>query len=141
MVQLLEASPWLKVLVTSREALHVRGERRFPVPPLGLPDPQQLPAVSRVGAATRRWRCLWSAPRRWTPTFALTEENAADVAAICIGLDGLPLAIELAAARARHLAPPAHAPRPEQPPQAVDRRRPRPARPPPDPARGHRLEL
>ncbi len=103
-VQLLEGSPWLKVLVTSREALHVRGERRFPVPPLGLPDPRQLPALAElvgypaVALFVERAQAV-------EPAFALTEENAADVATVCIALAGAPLAIELAAARAHHLTP------------------------------------
>ncbi len=105
-VQLLEASPWLKVLVTSRAALHVRGERRFPVPPLGLPDPHHLPSVGGLPgypAGALFVECAQAVD----PAFALTEENAADVAAICIGLDGMPLAIELAAARTQDLALPA----------------------------------
>jgi predicted ATPase/transcriptional regulator with XRE-family HTH domain len=103
-VRLLEASPWLKVLVTSREALHVRGERRFPVPPLGLPDLQQLPALAEL-AGYPAVALFVERAQAVDPEFALTEENAADVAAVCIGLGGVPLAIELAAARARHLTP------------------------------------
>ncbi|MEO8288465.1 MAG: tetratricopeptide repeat protein [Chloroflexota bacterium] len=103
-VQLLEASPWLKVLITSREALHIRGERRFPVPPLGLPDMQGLPSMQSLQGYPSVELFVERA-RAVSPEFALTEENAADVAAICVGLDGLPLAIELAAARTRHLSP------------------------------------
>ena len=91
-VRLLEASPWLKVLVTSREALHVRGERRFPVPPLGLPDLQQLPALAEL-AGYPAVALFVERAQAVDPEFALTEENAADVAAVCIGLGGVPLAI------------------------------------------------
>jgi predicted ATPase/DNA-binding XRE family transcriptional regulator len=109
--KLLEASPWLKVLVTSREALHIRGERRFPVPPLGLPEksegsgnplralltPDEFAAYPAVKLFIERAQAV-------TPDFVLTEENAVDVAALCIGLEGIPLAIELAAAHARHFS-------------------------------------
>src|SRR5262249_30045501 len=115
-VGLLARSPWLKVLVTSREALHVRGERRFHVPPLELPHLPNLPTL--VGTVTvtstptvhavHTVQVLSANPavalfveraQEVVPDFDLTQENAADVAAVCVGLDGLPLAIELAAAQ------------------------------------------
>jgi len=103
-VMLLQVSPWVKVLVTSREALHVRGERRFPVPPLGIPDRRQalslevLTQYSSVELFIERVREI-------EPDFALSRSNWKDVAALCAGLEGLPLAIELAAAHANHLSP------------------------------------
>ena len=102
--ELLATSPNLKILVTSRAALHVYGEHEFPVPPLALPDPRsvsrpeilsQYPAVAlfvqRAAAAK--------------PKFELNRENASAVSEICTRLDGLPLAIELAAARVKVLSP------------------------------------
>lgn len=103
-VRLLEASPWLKVLITSREALYVRGERRFPVPPLGLPDPKQIPSPAAMSSYPSIALFVERA-QAVAPDFKLTKDNAADIAEVCIGLEGLPLAIELAAARARHLTP------------------------------------
>ena len=103
-VRLLEASPWLKVLITSREALHVMGERRMSVPPLALPDLQQLESLE-VLAAYPAVELFIDRVQDVTPDFELTQENAADVAAICSGLEGVPLAIELAAARSRHFSP------------------------------------
>jgi predicted ATPase/DNA-binding XRE family transcriptional regulator len=113
-VKLMQASPWLKVLVTSREALHVRGERRLSVPPLGVPGP--LLFSGAVGTDDRR-RPLLEALATYpsvklfveraqdvNPDFELTRENARDVAMVCAELEGLPLAIELAAARANHLS-------------------------------------
>lgn len=102
-VRLIQASPWLKVLTTSREALHVRGERRFQVPPLQLPTKTATPDLSgfylspAVELFVERARDV----RR---DFELTEQNMHDVAAICVELDGLPLAIELAAGRANMLS-------------------------------------
>ena len=105
-VALLEGSPWLKVLVTSREALHVRGERVFRVPLLQLPD--------LAGLAHADVEAILSSPavalfieraQAIEPDFALNEQSAQAVAAICVGLEGLPLAIELAAARVRTLTP------------------------------------
>ena len=103
-VRLLEGSPWLKVLATSREALHVKGERRLPVPPLGVPERGHLLAVEALA--------LYSSVELFveriaavSPGFMLTEANAADVAAICAGLEGLPLALELAAARFEQFSP------------------------------------
>lgn len=93
--ELLQRCPHLTVLVTSREALRVRGELRIAVPPLSLPDRETL-ADARSSEAVRLFVDRAAA---LVPGFALTEGNAADVAAICALLDGLPLAIELAAAR------------------------------------------
>jgi predicted ATPase/transcriptional regulator with XRE-family HTH domain/Flp pilus assembly protein TadD len=103
-VRLLEGGPWLKALVTSREALHVRGERRFPVPPLELPELKHLPTPQEL------LRCpsvelFVERSRLPAPDFTLTEQNAGAVARICLALDGLPLAIELAAGHAGFLSP------------------------------------
>jgi predicted ATPase/DNA-binding SARP family transcriptional activator len=98
LAELLAAAPRLKLLVTSRAVLHLRGEHEFPVPPLALPDRERLPsldALSRVPAVA----LFLQRARAVRTEFALTDENAAAVAAICWRLDGLPLAIELAASR------------------------------------------
>ena len=101
---LLAAAPRLKILVTSREVLHLSGETDYPVPPLSLPDPTAVAAAGathavRGGGAVHRARPGGEARLR------LTNENAPAVAEICHRLDGLPLAIELAAARMRVLPP------------------------------------
>jgi predicted ATPase/DNA-binding SARP family transcriptional activator len=102
---LLTAAPRLKLLVTSRSVLRLQGEQEFPVLPLALPDLKHLPpsgSLSQYGAvALFIQRAL-----QVNPDFAVTNENAPAVAEICCRLDGLPLAIELAAARTR-LFPPA----------------------------------
>lgn len=102
-VALLEACPSLTVLATSRAVLHVRGEHTFAVPPLALPDPRrrrpgmEVERISSVALFMQRARAV-------QPDLVLTPETAPDVAAICARLDGLPLAIELAAARVRLLS-------------------------------------
>jgi predicted ATPase/transcriptional regulator with XRE-family HTH domain len=104
LVILLEASPWLKVLVTSREPLHTRGERRFPVPPLKLPESYQ-PASPHELLAYPSVELFVERSHMSRPDFALTEQNAGAVARICLALDGLPLAIELAAGHSGFLSP------------------------------------
>lgn len=105
-VHLLERSPQLKVLVTSREALHVRGERRYPVPPLGIPHAADLPSASLdMLAAYPATQLFVERAQAVNPSFELLESNAVDVAAVCMGLEGLPLAIELTAYRVKHLTP------------------------------------
>jgi predicted ATPase/transcriptional regulator with XRE-family HTH domain len=103
-VELLEACGGLKALVTSRAALHVRGERLYAVPPLLLPDLTQIPATV-VLARTPAVALFVERAQAVLPDFRLTAQNAAAVAAICVRLDGLPLAIELAAARIRLFSP------------------------------------
>jgi predicted ATPase len=101
---LLRACPRLTVLATSRAVLRLSGEQEFPVPPLATPDPAQLPAneeLTRYAAVA----LFVARARQIAPNFALVGDNAAPVAAICALLDGLPLAIELAAARVRTLPP------------------------------------
>jgi predicted ATPase/DNA-binding SARP family transcriptional activator len=88
--RVLERSPHLKVIVTSRAPLHLAAEREFPVPPLADDEAAEL-FIARAQAAN--------------PNFALSEQNAAAVAELCARLDGLPLAIELAAARTKVLPP------------------------------------
>ncbi|MDQ5826198.1 MAG: tetratricopeptide repeat protein, partial [Chloroflexota bacterium] len=105
-VDLLESSPGLKVLVTSRAALNLRGEQQVPLAPLPLPDPardgtdapESLLSYPSIQLFVERAQGI-------NPAFALTEENAEAVAAICARLDGLPLAIELVAARSKLLPP------------------------------------
>src|SRR5262249_54331294 len=91
-VELLEACPTLNALVTSRAALHVRGERLYAVPPLLLPNLTQLPAT--VALARNPAAALFvERAQAALPEFRLTAQNAAAVTAICVRLDGLPLAI------------------------------------------------
>jgi predicted ATPase/DNA-binding CsgD family transcriptional regulator len=101
-VDVLEAAPRVKALVTSRAMLRVSGEYCFPVPPLLLPDSRQ--ATREVVEETPATALFVERARAVRPEFVVTNENAALVAEICARLDGLPLAIELAAARCRHLA-------------------------------------
>jgi predicted ATPase/class 3 adenylate cyclase len=103
---LLMACPQLKVLVTSREVLHVRAEHEFVVPPLALPDPAHLPALAELASLPSVALFLQRA-QAVKPEFTLTMTNASAVAEICVHLDGLPLALELAAARMKLLSPPA----------------------------------
>jgi predicted ATPase/DNA-binding CsgD family transcriptional regulator len=103
--ELLAVCPRLKVLATSREMLHLSCEWVFPVPPLGLPDVEQLPGDIRTLSEYGAVAFFVQRARMAKPDFRLTEENAPVVAEICIRLDGMPLAIELAAARLRLISP------------------------------------
>jgi predicted ATPase/class 3 adenylate cyclase len=98
---LLAAAPGLVVLATSRRPLHLPGEQELPVPPLQLPREARAEQVAASGAV----RLFVQQAAMIRPGFTVTEANAADIAAICQHLDGLPLAIELAAARIRLLTP------------------------------------
>lgn len=104
-MDLLQSCPLLKMLVTSREALHLRGEYIHPVPPLGLPRAdikqqslEQLTQYEAVQLFIERAQAV-------KPDFEITNESAPAVAEICFRLDGLPLAIELAAARIKLFSP------------------------------------
>ncbi len=102
--QLLHAAPALRVLATSREVLHVYGEYAFPVPPLALPNAERLPSLAAL-SQYEAVRLFIERAQAVQPSFHVTNENAPAVAEICHRLDGLPLAIELAAARIRVLPP------------------------------------
>jgi non-specific serine/threonine protein kinase len=103
-VRLLVMCPHLKTLITSRVSLHVRGEREFAVPPLGLPtmaqslDTNELLRFPAIELFLKRAQAI-------NPTFVLTPASAPVIAAICVRLDGLPLALELAAAHVKTLGP------------------------------------
>jgi predicted ATPase/class 3 adenylate cyclase/Tfp pilus assembly protein PilF len=102
--ELLAVAPGMKVLATSRAPLGLYGEHEFPVPPLSMPDLKSPPSLERltqyeaVGLFVERARAV-------KPDFEVTNESAPAVAEICVRLDGLPLAIELAAARIKMLPP------------------------------------
>ena len=102
--ELLTTCPGLAVLATGRERLHLSGEYEYPVPPLSVPDTERLPRpkdLTRYKAVD-----LFAERARATkPDFRLSEENTEAVIDICARLDGLPLAIELAAARVKLLPP------------------------------------
>jgi predicted ATPase/DNA-binding CsgD family transcriptional regulator len=103
LTELLSVCPLLKILVTSRAALHLQGEYEFAVPPLALPDLHHLPDVedlSHVEAVALFLQCAEACDHK----FKLTQENAAAITAICTRLEGLPLAIELAAGRSKLLS-------------------------------------
>jgi predicted ATPase/class 3 adenylate cyclase/DNA-binding CsgD family transcriptional regulator len=110
---LLAASPGLAILATSRAALHIRGEHEFPLLPLPLPAVDRLPSLD-VLALVPAVALFVDRASASLPAFALTSENALAVAGICRRLDGLPLAIELAAARVKALPPAALLTRLEQ---------------------------
>jgi predicted ATPase/class 3 adenylate cyclase len=103
---LLEAAPRLRVLATSRTPLHIYGEREYPVPPLAVIA--ELRAASVSADALSQYEAVQLFIERAVaakPAFAVTNANAPAVAEICVRLDGLPLAIELAAARVKLLSP------------------------------------
>ena len=102
--ELLAACPLLEVLATSRGSLRLSGEHEFPVAPLALPDPEHRHELDALGAYPGVELFLERA-RAVRPDFRLSEANAGAVGAICARVDGLPLAIELAAARVRLLSP------------------------------------
>jgi predicted ATPase/DNA-binding CsgD family transcriptional regulator len=101
---LLSSCPQLKLLVTSRALLHIWGEYQFTIPPLEVPDLQHLPEredllhVASLALFVQRTQAI-------LPGFQLTDENARDIAEICTRLEGVPLALELAAARSKLLSP------------------------------------
>jgi predicted ATPase len=102
--ELLQAAPHIKILVTSRTPLRVRGEQAYAVPPMALPDPgrvEPLGTLMRYEAVD----LFVQRARSAIPSFSLTAETAGVIAEICHRLDGLPLPIELAAARIRMMSP------------------------------------
>ncbi len=104
LTNLLASCPELKILVTSRAVLRIQGEHEFPVPPLALPDLKQLPdgeSLSRYASVA----LFLQRAQAIKPTFQMTSANARTITEICARLDGLPLAIELAAARIKLLPP------------------------------------
>ena len=111
--ELLEAASGLKVLATSQAPLHVRAEHEYAVPPLELPAEDQ-PADAKALAGSAAAMLFVERAQAVKPEFTLSDENAADVAEICRKLDGLPLAIELTAARIKLLSPQAILARLEQ---------------------------
>lgn len=102
--ELLAAAPHLKILVSSRVALQLQGEREYPVPPLELPQPAGDVSVADL-ATNESVRFFVERVRRSSPSFVLTKDNASAIVEICRRLDGLPLALELAAARVKLLTP------------------------------------
>jgi predicted ATPase/DNA-binding SARP family transcriptional activator len=104
LAELLTAAPHLRLLVTSQAVLHLYGEQEYPLPPLPLPDPAHLPPLEELlnYAAVRLFVERVQAVQ---PHFRLTEDNAAAVANICHCLDGMPLPLELAAARSKLFSP------------------------------------
>jgi predicted ATPase/class 3 adenylate cyclase len=101
---LLRVCPEVKILATSRAPLHLRGEREFPVHPLTVPDPSQRESTAQL-TQYEAVRLFVERAQAAKPDFTLNDENAAAVVEICRRLDGLPLAIELAAARIKLLPP------------------------------------
>lgn len=102
LTDLLAAGSGLQLIVTSRTVLRLSGEHHFPLSPLAFPDPKRLPPLTDL-AGMPAVRLFAERARAATGDFTLTAANAAQVAAICARLDGLPLAIQLAAARLRHM--------------------------------------
>ncbi len=113
LAELLAAAPQSKLLVTSRTPLHLSGEHEFPVPSLSLPDPAHLPELASM-SQYEAVALFVDRARAVKADFAVTSANAPAIAEMCVKLDGLPLAIELAASRAKLLSPQALLARLEQ---------------------------
>ena len=111
--ELLQAAAGVEMLVTSRFALRLQGEHEYVVPPLSVPDPARLPPLGSL-AKCEAVALFLARAKAAEPGFCLTDENAPAVAAICVRLDGLPLALELAATRIKLLSPEALVVRLEQ---------------------------
>jgi len=103
--ELINSCPQLKLLTTSREALRVRGEHLYPVPPLGLPKVDARPPTPENLARYEAVQLFVDRAKAVRPDFELADDNAEAIAELCLRLDGLPLAIELAAARIRLFSP------------------------------------
>jgi predicted ATPase/transcriptional regulator with XRE-family HTH domain len=102
--ELLAACPQVKVLVTSRQLLQLPAERAFAVPPLSLPDHRQ-PLTNASLTQSSAVALFLQRVQSYLPSFKMTEHNARAIAELCIRLDGLPLALELAAARIKLFSP------------------------------------
>ena len=102
--ELLSSSPGLKIMVTSREALQIYGEHEYPVPPLPVPDLERIEPLDLL-SLYESVQLFQQRAKAVKPGFEITSENAPIIAEICVRLDGLPLAIELAAARSKLLSP------------------------------------
>ena len=102
--ELLRGSPGLRIVITSRAVLRLTAEHELPVPPLDLPDPRQAPPLRALGQVEAIALFVQRA-RAVAPGFAITDDNARAVIEVCRRLDGLPLGIELAAARVKLLTP------------------------------------
>jgi len=101
---LFDNAPSIRILATSRSALRIRGEHEVQIEPFPTPDPDKLPSLEEL-ASNPAVALFVDRANSVKPTFALGSDNAADIAEICRRLDGLPLAIELAAARSKLLSP------------------------------------
>lgn len=100
---LLQSCPHLTIMATSRERVAVKGEVTYEVPPLSLPDPRRLPALEDL-SQYEAVRLFVERAASGTPSFTVSQGNVASIARVCQQLDGIPLAIELAAARVRALS-------------------------------------
>jgi predicted ATPase len=135
---LLDSCPRLGILATSREALEVEGELRWPVPPLSAPDPERSLTVEELESSESA-RLFLARARGHDPSFAFTAQNARAMGEICTKLEGIPLAIELAAARVGTLSG-ADIEEARRLPRVLDTRRPYDNAPPADAERSSRLE-
>lgn len=104
LADLLAACPKLRLIVTSRQALRIRGEEEFPVPPLSLPDLKRLPPATEL-LDYDAVKLFVQRAQAVNPDFRISDENAREIAEICVGLDGLPLAIELVAPMLKAYSP------------------------------------
>ncbi len=104
LTMLLADCPYLKILVTSRAVLRLQSEFDYPIPPLAVPNLKQLTDIEQISCIAAVELFLQRV-RALQPTFCLTQHNLAAIAEICVRLDGLPLAIELAASRIKLLPP------------------------------------
>lgn len=102
--ELLAGAAQLKILISSREALHIYGEHELSVSPLALPDPRRLPPLAEL-AQVAAIALFVERAQASKLSFTLTGEHAEEIAQICVLLDGLPLAIEMAAAQVRRIPP------------------------------------